>query len=71
MTRCVHYVGFRGDEYARAKRIFGGPAIIHRWWDRRANREVDWGVDIVIFATGEHDQPVSKFNAPDINEKEP
>ena len=28
--RCVHYVGFRGDDYARAYRVWGGPAMIHR-----------------------------------------
>lgn len=66
--RCVHYVGFRGDEYLRAKRVFGGPAIIHRWWDRRARREIDFDADLIVFANGEHDQAPSKFNAPDIDE---
>jgi hypothetical protein len=28
--RTVHYVGFRGDEYVRAHKIFGGPVYIHR-----------------------------------------
>jgi len=70
MTRvpCVHYVGFRGDEYVRAKKIFGGPVVIHRWWDRRAQREINWGIDTVIFATGDDTKPVSKYNAPDIDE---
>lgn len=66
--RCVHYVGFRGDEFARAKRVFGGPVVIHRWWDRRARREIDFDRDIVLFATGEHDQQPSDRNAPDIDE---
>jgi hypothetical protein len=66
--RCVHYVGFRGDEYVRAKRLFGGPVIIHRWWDRRARREIDREHDLVVFATGDADQPTSPYNAPDIEE---
>jgi hypothetical protein len=41
--RCVHYVGFRDDAYLRALRVFGGPAFIHRWWDRRAAREIGPG----------------------------
>lgn len=67
---CVHYVGFRDDAYLRARRIWGGPAIIHRWWDLRARREIAPG-DTVIFAEGEWTQEPRRFNAPDITEKEP
>lgn len=67
--RCVHYVGFRGDEFLRAKRVFGGPVVIHKWWDRRARREIDFENDLVVFATGEHDQLASERNAPDIFEE--
>lgn len=66
-VRSVHYVGFRGDEFARARRIFGGPIVIHMWWDLRARREIADG-DIVLFAKGEHDQEPRKHNAPDILE---
>jgi hypothetical protein len=66
--RIVHFVGFRGDEYARARRIWRGPAFIHRWWDRRARREIALD-DVVIFATDDAEtvQPC-QFNAPDIDE---
>lgn len=64
---CVHYVGFRDDRYWNAFRIWGGPAFIHRWWDRRAAREISDN-DTVIFANGDWTQPPSKFNAPDIDE---
>ncbi|MBK5958133.1 hypothetical protein CCR97_08375 [Rhodoplanes elegans] len=67
MTRCVHYVGFRDDAYLRARRVFGGPAFIHKWWDRRAAREIGPD-DLVVFATGEHDQPPRPWNAPDVEE---
>jgi hypothetical protein len=65
--RCVHYVGFRDDAYLRARRVFGGPAFIHRHWDRRAAREIG-SDDLVVFATGDADQEPRKFNAPDIDE---
>ena len=48
MTRVVHYVGFRGDEYVRAYRIWGGPVMIHKVYDERVFTEVG-EKDIVIF----------------------
>ena len=48
MTRVVHYVGFRGDEYVRAYRIWGGPVMIHKVYDKRVFTEVG-EEDIVIF----------------------
>ena len=68
MTRVVHYIGFRDDAYVRARRIFGTPAVIHRWWDRRAVREIDPERDVVVFATGDWRQEPSQFNAPDLDE---
>jgi hypothetical protein len=51
----THFVGFRGDEYARACRVFGRPDFVHPGWDLRARREIEPG-DRVIFARGNHDQ---------------
>lgn len=34
--QCLHFVGFRGDEYNRAVAVFGTPDFIHRSWDARA-----------------------------------
>ncbi len=65
---CVHYVGFRGDEYGRARRLWGGPAFIHRKWDRRAQRDVGPD-DLVIFATGDEHQPLAQFNGEDLDER--
>jgi len=47
-NRTVHYVGFRGDEYVRAYRIWRGPAYIHKVYDERVFTEVG-DSDIVIF----------------------
>ena len=55
--KTVHYVGFRGDEFLRAKRIFGGPVMIHPRWDRRALHDVGED-DVVVFATGDEHQPL-------------
>ena len=63
----VHFVGFRGDEYWSAVRIWGRPTFIHRRWDRRAQRDIGPG-EIVIFATGDDQQPLARFNGDDIDE---
>lgn len=70
MTRCVHYVGFRDDRYWNAYRVFGGPRIIHRRWDLRAQREVGED-DIVVFANGPSEQEPSLINGNDLDENFP
>ena len=37
----VHFIGFRGDEYNRAKKIWGEPDFIHPVHDKRAYVEID------------------------------
>lgn len=64
----VHYVGFRGDEFARARRLFGAPVFIHRQWDRRAQRDIGPD-DLVIFATGDETQSLARSNGDDIDER--
>lgn len=64
----LHFVGFRGDEYNRACRIFGQPDFIHIGWDKRAQREIGPG-DVVIFATGSCSQEPARHSFPDIVEK--
>lgn len=64
----LHFVGFRGDEYTRATRIWGKPDYFHQRWDQRIKRELHPS-DTVIFATGtEHDEP-SRFNGQDLIEE--
>jgi hypothetical protein len=61
----THFVGFRGDEYTRAVRVFGKPDMIHPGWDRRAQRDIHEG-DLVVFARGSHDQPPSDRSFSDL-----
>ena len=51
----VHFIGFRGEEYWSAVRVFGRPDFIHPGWDKRALREIAEG-DVVIFAAGNPDK---------------
>lgn len=67
LTRCTHFVGFRGDEYTRACRVFGEPDFVHILWDRRARREIAPG-DRIIFANEASETAVSPRNGPDIKE---
>lgn len=66
--RCVHFVGFRGEEYWSAVKVWGRPDMIHGRWDRRAQRDIGPG-EIVIFATGDERKPLAKWNADDIDER--
>ena len=49
--RALHFVGFRGDEFRRAERIFGPPDFIHRINDARMLGDVAEN-DVVVFANG-------------------
>lgn len=64
---CVHFVGFRGEEYHSAVRTFGPPDFIHRGWDLRAQREIA-DVDTVVFAFGSADQQPRTKSFDDIRE---
>ena len=52
----VHFVGFRGEEYWSAVRIWGRPGFIHRRNDPRMRRELH-PADTVIFANGTEARP--------------
>lgn len=66
-VRCVHFVGFRGEEYWSAVKIWGLPHMVHMGWDKRAQRDIGED-DIVVFAKGDENQPLIKPNYPDIIE---
>ena len=66
--RTVHYVGFRDDRYWSAFRVFGGPRMIHRRWDRRAQRDIG-PHEVVVFAEGDETQPFAKWPGDDIDER--
>ena len=64
MARTVHYIGFRGDEYTRAYRLFGGPAMIHRVNDIRTQSEIDPDNDVAIYAGKEREDCVRDIPGP-------
>ncbi|WP_454280427.1 hypothetical protein [Sphingomonas sp. Marseille-Q8236] len=63
----LHFVGFRGDEYGRAVRLFGEPDFIHIGWDSWARLEVVPG-DMAVFARGTAEDAPSPYGFPDIRE---
>lgn len=65
----IHFVGFRGNEYISARRVWGVPDFIHRGWDRRAQREI-YPTDTVVFANGAGDAPPRAMSYQDLNEDE-
>lgn len=65
----VHFVGFRGSEYASAVAVWGLPDFVHRGWDKRARREIDFEADTIVFARGAHDQPMRSRSFDDIDRR--
>lgn len=63
----LHFVGFRGDEYTSARRVWGRPDFFHLGWDLRAQREIATG-DVVVFAKGDAGQEPRQRSFPDIVE---
>ena len=59
----VHFIGFRGDEYTTAVRVFGQPGFIHRNWDVRVKHggEYDPAVDMLVFAKGDENDVPNKY----------
>lgn len=66
---CVHFVGFRRDEYTSAVRIWGVPDFIHRVNDSRSRREI-WEGDTVVYANGSENRP-SEYNSSDLLPQSP
>lgn len=65
----THFVGFRDPQrYENATRVFGPPDVIHHVWDQRAQREIAYRLDTVVFAKYDPDQPPSPYNHDDSNE---
>ena len=62
----VHFVGFRGEEYHSAVKVFGLPDFVHRVWDRRAEIEVASN-DCVVFAKYHNTTP-SQYSFDDSNQ---
>jgi hypothetical protein len=55
---CLHFVGFRGDEFTRAVKVFGRPDFVHRVNDRRLRDGGELAPhDTVVFANGYESKP--------------
>ncbi len=70
MAQCrphIHFVGFRGEEYWSAVKVWGEPDFYHMGWDLRAQREIADG-DTVVFAKGPADQEPSRRSFSDLIE---
>lgn len=64
----LHFVGFRGEEYWSAVKVFGLPDVIHFTWDMRALREVGED-DVIVFANKDYERlGVSQYNYDDSNQ---
>jgi len=61
--RAVHFVGFRGEEFWSAVRVWGRPDFVHHDWDWR-NGEVAQG-DTIVFAKGDEFQERCKYTRDD------
>jgi hypothetical protein len=61
----VHFVGFRGEEYWSAVKIWGLPDFIHIGWDRYAMHAII-PEDTVVFAKGEWTQEPNHYGYPDM-----
>ena len=46
----VHFIGFKGEEFHSAVKVFGKPDFIHRRWDFRAKQEASDPTDTIVFA---------------------
>jgi hypothetical protein len=61
----LHFVGFRGEEYWSAIKVWGQPDFVHIGWDRYAIQAIA-PEDTVVFAQGEWTQVPGHFNYPDM-----
>ena len=63
--KCVHFIGFKGDEYWSAIKIWGKPHFIHRKNDIRAQSDIDWDCDIVVYAAHVNPNYIDPVNGQD------
>jgi len=53
----MHFVGFTGEEYVRACRVFGRPDFVHRFNDDRFKFGGEFAPgDVAVFANGEENK---------------
>lgn len=57
----THFIGFRGDEYLRAIRVFGPPDFVHMSHDHRMYGDVGPD-DILVFGPKADPDHISKYS---------
>lgn len=67
LTKALHFVGFKGEEFHAAVRVFGQPDFVHRYADNRMFTDVAPG-DTVIFANDEEKKAAMRANHPSFND---
>ena len=65
MSELIHFVGFRGEEYRSACKVWGNPDYIHRGYDNRMRRETA-SYDTIVFANGCEEHGPSWYSYPDM-----
>lgn len=48
-NKIVHFIGFDGDGFAAAVKVFGHPDFIHKFFDKRSLGDIDFDNDTVVF----------------------
>lgn len=69
VVRCSHFVGFRGEEYWSAVKVWGQPDFYHCGYDNRMGKVMAVG-DLVVFANGCEAKGPQFYSYPDIIEVE-
>ena len=65
----VHFVGFRGEEYTSAVKVWGPPDFIHFINDVRFRIDLCVG-DVAVYANGCESRPYD-FNVSDLVDQDP
>lgn len=66
-TQLIHFVGFRGEEYHSAVKVWGKPDFIHMGHDNRMRRETA-SYDTIVTANGYETRLQGRYNYPDMVE---
>lgn len=57
----VHFIGFRGEEFWSAVKVFGYPDFIHLWHDSRMYGDVST-TDILVFGPKGNPNQISEYS---------
>lgn len=61
MTKHVHFIGFRGEEYWSAVKVFGPPDFVHMTHDNRMYGDVG-EYDVLVFGPKAHPDRISDYS---------